>query len=123
VHSVKLCISGNLSVGSVTLYKSVWHCIGKGWFADVGDGLGGATLLAAGLVLTGMQFMGDPSCPYSDDSLSERYDERGGMTWVEIEGKPVRKAFMSPYDNASAMFSCEGTYCVCRYMSHCANSA
>jgi len=35
VHSVKLCISGNLSVGSVTLYKSVWHCIGKGWFADV----------------------------------------------------------------------------------------
>ena len=35
VHSVKPCISGNLSVGSVTLYKSVWHCIGKGWFADV----------------------------------------------------------------------------------------
>jgi len=34
VHSVKPCISGNLSVGSVTLYKSVWHCIGKGWFAD-----------------------------------------------------------------------------------------
>ena len=35
VHSVKPCISGNLSVGSVTLYKSVQHCIGKGWFADV----------------------------------------------------------------------------------------
>ena len=35
LHSVKPCISGNLSVGSVTLYKSVWHCIGKGWFADV----------------------------------------------------------------------------------------
>ena len=35
VHSVKPCISGNLSVGSVTLYKSVRHCIGKGWFADV----------------------------------------------------------------------------------------
>ena len=34
VHSVKPCISGNLSVGSVTLYKSVQHCIGKGWFAD-----------------------------------------------------------------------------------------
>jgi len=34
VHSVKPCISGNLSVGSVTLYKSVRHCIGKGWFAD-----------------------------------------------------------------------------------------
>ena len=35
VHSVKPCSSGNLSVGSVTLYKSVWCCIGKGWFADV----------------------------------------------------------------------------------------
>ena len=34
MHSVKLCISGNLSVGSVTQYKSVWHCIGNGWFAD-----------------------------------------------------------------------------------------
>jgi len=38
VHSVKPYISGNLSVGSVTLYKSVWHCIGKGWFADEGRG-------------------------------------------------------------------------------------
>ena len=83
---------------------------------------GGATLLTAGLVLKGMQSMGDPGCPYSDDSLSERYDGRGGTTWVETEGKPVRKAFMSPRDNVSVMFSCEGTYCACRYMSRSTNS-
>ena len=32
--SVKLCITGNLSLGSVGLHSSVQLCIAKGWFAD-----------------------------------------------------------------------------------------
>ena len=33
--SVELCITGNLSLGSVGLHSSVQLCIAKGWFADV----------------------------------------------------------------------------------------
>ena len=32
--SVELCITGNLSLGSVGLHSSVQLCIAKGWFAD-----------------------------------------------------------------------------------------
>ena len=32
---IQFCITGYLSVRSVTLYMSVWFCKGKGWFADV----------------------------------------------------------------------------------------
>ena len=32
--SVELCITGNLSLGSVGLHSSVQLCMAKGWFAD-----------------------------------------------------------------------------------------
>ena len=34
-NPAKHCNTGYLSVESVTMYKSVWLCTGKGWFADV----------------------------------------------------------------------------------------